>query len=158
MRSSTVRERSAMARPAILAMLAILAGAAPAWADPSFPRGPGFYFNPYNFGVFLLVYLIWVRLCSWVDQDVNDVGLEPLPWNPLVVGAGAAGFLAIWIAPQFWVGVAIFAVIFSACFGWYAYARNQRVDKEERILTTQHLQGLLSRYLRLNFRREVRQK
>jgi general secretion pathway protein E len=147
-----------MAPPAILAMLAILAGAAPAWAEPSFPRGPGFYFNPYNFGIFLLAYMGWMRLCSWVDQDINDVGLEPLPWNPLVVGAGAAGFLAVWIAPQFWVGLAVFAALFAACFGWYAYTRNQRVDKEDRILTKQHLQGLASRYLRLNFRREARQK
>src|SRR5947208_14758583 len=139
MRKSTERERSAAARAAGMATLAVLVGAAPAWAEPSFPRGPGFYFNPYNFGIFVLVYFVWVRLCSWVDEDVNDVGLEPIPWNPLVVGAGAAGLLAIWIAPQFWAGLAIFVVIFGGVFGYYAYTRNLRVDKEARILTAQHL-------------------
>src|SRR6266496_1278846 len=132
MRNSTERERSTTARAAGLAILAVLAGAAPAWAEPSFPRGTGYYYNPYNFGIFLLAYLLWVRLCSWVDEDVNDVGLEPIPWNPLLVGAGAAGLLAVWIAPQFWIGLTIFLVLLAGAFGFYAYTRNRRVDQDER--------------------------
>src|SRR5688572_5297879 len=47
---------------ACLAILLLLAGASRAWAAPSFPRGPGYYFNPYFLGVFAAGYLIWVRL------------------------------------------------------------------------------------------------
>src|SRR5438874_554478 len=102
MRILLERGRCAALRPGLLAALVLLAAAAPAQAQ-TFPRGPGFYFSPYNLGIFLAAYFLWIRLCAWMDRDAPAVGLETSPWNPLMVGAGAAGLVALWIAPQFWI-------------------------------------------------------
>ena len=158
MRRREDHDVSAWRRAARWAALVILAGAAPAWADPSFPRGPGFYYSPYHFGIFVLAYLLWVRLTSWVDRDAQDLGLETVTWNPLLVGAGAAGVLAVWIAPQFWIGLPIFLVLSLGSFGLYAYLRNQRVETDEQILTAQHLKKLAARYLRMKFSRDSHRK
>ena len=148
---------AAVSRPGWLATLTILVTAAPVWADPTFPRGPGFYFNPYHLGIFAAAYLLWVRLTSWVDRDALELGLETSPWNPLLVGAGAAGLIAVWIAPSFWIGLPIFLALFFGAFGFYAQMRNGRVAKDERILTPQHLKKLAARYLKLKFGRVAEQ-
>jgi type II secretory ATPase GspE/PulE/Tfp pilus assembly ATPase PilB-like protein len=141
-------------------MLAVLTQDAPLLAQAllaqaTFPRGPGYYFNPYNLGIFFLVYLLWIRLTSWVDGDAQDLGLETATWNGLMVGGGAAGLLALWIAPGFWIGFPIFLALFAGAFGLYAWTRNQRVDKDERILTAKHLKKLAARYLRFKFGKEA---
>ncbi len=149
---------AAWKRPGWLAALALFAAAAPAWAEPTFPRGPGYYFNPYHLGAFTLAYLLWVRLTSWVDSDAPDVGLETSPWNPMLVGAGGIGLLAVWIAPHFMIGLPIFLTLVFVAFGIYAHTRNGRVAKDERILTAQHLKKLATRYLKLKFGKETQQK
>src|SRR5687767_12223840 len=150
----TRARRASLFRVGPLAWLAVLTLDAPLWAQGVFPRGPGYYFNPYNLGIFALVYFLWVRLTSWVDRDAQDLGLETGTWNSFMVGGGAAGLLALWIAPSFWIGFPIFIALFIASFGLYAYTRNQRVDKEERILTVKHLKKLATRYLRFKFGKE----
>ncbi|MCS7046058.1 MAG: GspE/PulE family protein [Gemmataceae bacterium] len=127
--------------------------AAPAAAQ-EFPRGPGFYFNPYHLGVFLAAYLLWVQLCNFVDRDAQNLQLSRTPWNPLMVGLGAAGLLALWLVPNFWLGLPLFLVPFVAVFVLYARWRNEEVPKEERILTPQHWRKLAAKYLRLRFREE----
>lgn len=149
MRSLSDSVGSFVRRPAWMAALIVFGCAAPAWAQSTFPRGPGLYFNPYHLTSFALTYLLWVRLCGWVDHDAQDLGIETSPWNPLLVGAGALGLLAVWIAPQFWIGLPIFLVLFASVFGLYAHIRNQQVPKDKRILTPLHLKKLAARYLRI---------
>lgn len=155
MRNSGQRSSFSSAWP--LALLVVGAYAAPACADP-FPRGPGYYFNPYYLGAFVAAYFVWVRLTGWVDEDAQHFGLETNTWNPLMIGAGAAGVLAVWIAPQFVIGLPIFLALNLGAFGLYAYLRNQRVNKDDRILTVKHLKQLAGTYLRLRFGKEVEHK
>src|SRR2546423_14799350 len=65
-------------------------------AAASFPRGEGFYYNPFKFLAVLIVYLCWVRTCWWVDQDARHLKLPRKTWNPLLLGTGLLGFLAVW--------------------------------------------------------------
>src|SRR5436309_15196703 len=63
-------------------------------AAPSFPRGEGFYYNPFKFLAVLVVYLCWVRTCWWVDVDARALKLPRKTWNPLLLGSALRGLLA----------------------------------------------------------------
>ena len=69
-----------------------------------FPRGPGFYFNPFKFFAVIAVYMIWVKTTWWVDSDCRQVGLPTIRWNPIMLGCGLAGLLLVWSVPVFMAG------------------------------------------------------
>ncbi|MBI3408529.1 MAG: type II/IV secretion system protein [Planctomycetes bacterium] len=145
------RRPDCLAQSFLLALTLILGADQLLWAQqPSFPRGPGFYFSIYKLAAILLIYFIWVSLCSWVDSDSQDLKLDTFLWNPLMTTAGALGLIAVWIIPFFWLGLLAFILFFVGIGLWYANIRNQKVRYDERVLTKKHLRSLLRRYLRLN--------
>jgi type II secretory ATPase GspE/PulE/Tfp pilus assembly ATPase PilB-like protein len=114
-----------------------------------FPRGDGFYFDPVKLLLVAGVYLAWVRVCWWVDQDARALKQKPRFWNPLVLAGGLLGLLMVWLVPFFPVSFG-FLVLF--CVGpalVYVSKRNEAVDPEDRVLTIRHLRELGRRWLRL---------
>src|SRR5712672_1872202 len=83
--------------------LLLLPGLAEA-ADASFPRGTGFYFNLFKLGAYVLVYFAWLRLTSWVQQEVQLRQLPAEIWNPAVLAGGVVGLLWVWLVPWFLLG------------------------------------------------------
>jgi type II secretory ATPase GspE/PulE/Tfp pilus assembly ATPase PilB-like protein len=134
---------------ATAALLAAFPGEAAA-AD-LFPRGPGFYFSIPALVVTLLLYLLWVRTCWWVDKDCKSVGMPAWTWNPLMWGAGLIGFLVIWLLPIVLVSFCVFLALFLTTTLAYVNLRNQKVPDGEKVLTKRHLQELAERYLKLRF-------
>ena len=66
----SARRPDLLARSISLALALLLCADQFLWAQqPTFPRGPGFYFSIYKIAAILLVYFVWVNLCSWVDID-----------------------------------------------------------------------------------------
>jgi type II secretory ATPase GspE/PulE/Tfp pilus assembly ATPase PilB-like protein len=108
----------------------------------AFPRGPGFYFNPYKFVAVLIVYLIWVRTCWWVDKDAQEVKLSTDRWNPILLGCGAVGLLLVEVVPVFWASWFALVTLFLAPTLLYVGTRNQLVPEEERVLTPDHMRRL----------------
>jgi len=138
------------------ALVVWLAAAALVLGDPGavwaqFPRGPGYYYNPYKLAAFLVVFLGWLKLSSWLDKDTQDLGLDTSPWNPMMLVAGVLGTSAVWLMSSLAVGLSAFVALFLGAFGFYAYVRNQRVSDEDKILTPDHLKGLATKYLRIRF-------
>jgi type II secretory ATPase GspE/PulE/Tfp pilus assembly ATPase PilB-like protein len=118
-------------------------------AEPSFPRGPGFYFNLLKLVPFVLVYLSWVATCHWVDLDARDLKLPAARWNGLMLGCGLAGLLVVWLLPWFWLSVVALLVLYATPSLAYVNLRNQRVPPPDRVLTQNHLADLAERYLKL---------
>src|SRR5689334_5557868 len=54
------------------ALSVLLLPAVAAAAEGGFPRGPGFYFNPFKILAVVLVYVAWMRIVWWVDQDAAE--------------------------------------------------------------------------------------
>jgi type II secretory ATPase GspE/PulE/Tfp pilus assembly ATPase PilB-like protein len=105
------------------------------FAAPTFPRGPGFYFDPYKLGALAITFLLWVKLCAWVDADAHQYHIDSVFWNSLLLGAGVAGFLLIWIMGGFWFMLFVGIVGVGGAAGWYINTRNRRAPEEERMLT-----------------------
>jgi type II secretory ATPase GspE/PulE/Tfp pilus assembly ATPase PilB-like protein len=130
-----------------LLLLALLPG--DVLAAGAFPRGPGFYFHPGKFLAVLAVYLIWVRSCWWVDQDARALKQPTLLWNPLLLGGGLAGLLAVWVLPLFPAAFLILLVLCLAPALAYVARRNEQVEPARRVLTPRHLRAVARRWLRL---------
>ncbi len=68
-------------------------------AAESMPRGEGGYYHPLKFLAFLGVFLLWVRLCWWVDMDSRELKQPTEYWNGFVFGCGALGLVFSWMVP-----------------------------------------------------------
>jgi type II secretory ATPase GspE/PulE/Tfp pilus assembly ATPase PilB-like protein len=119
-------------------------------AETTFPRGPGFYFDPIKLGLFLLIYLLWVYTCFWVDQDARQLKLPRPAWNPIMLFCGLGGMLVVWLLPS-WFGIPLVLLLLLFLSPTLAYVsqRNEKVEEEEKVLTRRHLRLLLSRLLGL---------
>src|SRR5689334_14652075 len=93
----------------------------------AFPRGPGFYFSVGKLLLVLLVYLLWVRTCWWVNQDARDLALPAEVWGPAVLAAGVVGLLLVWIVPLFWVSWPLLLLLYAAPVLAYVSTRNDAV-------------------------------
>ncbi len=116
-----------------------------------FPRGDGFYFHPIKLALVLVIYLMWVRTCWWVDQDCRELKLSAAKWNPLILGCGVAGLLLVWGVPVFWVACLALGTLYVAPTLLYVGTRNEIVSEDKRVLTPRHLKELAAKYLSLKF-------
>lgn len=140
-------------------MIASLLGIAGAWSHhaapyalllaDNFPRGPGFYYSISKLFAIVFLYLIWVKACAWVNEDVKELSLPENVWNPVMIGSGMVGLLFVWLFPAFWVSFVLLVIVFLSSTLAYVNVRNQRVSEEDQVLTERHLRELLEMYLRI---------
>ena len=92
----------------------VLAQNAPAPTLPSIDRGPGGYLSLVKLGLIAVVFLVWVRAADWINRDsvklVRRLEMDPVVWNPILVGSFLIGFLCAISVPMFLVGYPIYVV------------------------------------------------
>ena len=135
--------------PFISALVLLLAPTLASAAEPSFPRGSGYYFNFVKLVPLFLVYLCWLRTCWWVDTDARELKLPLETWNPLMFLTGIAGTVVIWLLPWFFISLPLLLILYLTPTLAYVNLRNQEVDPEDRVLTRRHLRSLARRLLGL---------
>ncbi|MFO0844629.1 MAG: GspE/PulE family protein [Gemmataceae bacterium] len=123
-----------------------------------FPRGPGFYYNPFKFFLILAVYLAWIRTAWWVDQDCREVGLPTARWNPLMLGTGLLGLAMAWGAPVFYAGFFALVMLYAGPTLFYVGSRNNLVDDAEKVLTPRHLRRLMRKTFGIGGKEKVEEK
>jgi len=150
------REVSRRACSLAVAAAAVAGHAAPACAQAIAPAalplaqsgwsGPGFYFSLLKLTAFIALYLLWVKIGDWVNQDVQRLHLSTKLWNPLVFFVFAVGYgIAFVLIPIFAVGIFLAALAVFVPFIVYVVHRNGKVDREERVLTPLHLRKVIGR-------------
>ncbi len=120
------------------------------WATP-FPRGEGFYFHLYALGFFIAIYASWIHLSSWVDDDVDTVGLDAKFWNIVVISGAIVGGLVFCSCPKPILSFAGLILGAFAPIGVYIYFRNLEVPEEGKLFTPAHFQSLAEKYLKMRF-------
>ncbi|MEY4946102.1 MAG: hypothetical protein RIR22_803 [Planctomycetota bacterium] len=120
------------------------------WATP-FPRGEGFYFHLYALGFFIAIYASWIHLSSWVDDDVDTVGLDAKFWNMVVISGAIIGGLVFWNCPKPILSFAGLILGAFAPIGVYIYFRNLEVPEEGKLFTPTHFRFLAEKYLKMRF-------
>ena len=129
-----------------------------AFGADTFPRGAGFYFSVPKLLALLLVYICWVRTCTWVDKDSRSLGLTVDLWNGLLLAGAAVGLLIVWVLPFFLASFVLFVVLYLTPTLMYVSLRNQKVSEDDKVLTARHLKGLAESYLKLKFERENKEE
>jgi type II secretory ATPase GspE/PulE/Tfp pilus assembly ATPase PilB-like protein len=132
----------------LFAVVMTLAYPAALLAAQNFPRGPGFYYDPFKLVFMAAALLGWIKLCAWVDLDAHRYSIPALKWNSILLAAGVAGFLLIWTVGVFWP-MLIFTVagVCGAAYG-YIRLRNRRAAVEDQLFNKAHLDRLREQYLK----------
>jgi len=116
-----------------------------------FPRGDGFSFNLQSLVLFVAIYLGFIRLNVWVNDDSEDCGLDREGWNFIfLVSAILSGSIFFTTAKPL---LSWFALIggFLTTSVIYVIRRNIQVDDSKKIFTPEHFQSLAGRYLKIDF-------
>jgi len=104
----------------------------------------GGYISPIKLAVFLILFFLWLSLINWVYKDAQTVGTKETFWTGIVVGVGAAATIIWLIVPVFIVGMLFYLVAVGAASANYVIHRNAKVADFNRVLTAEHIKGLLS--------------
>ncbi len=123
-------------------------------SDGDFPRGGGFYFSLLKLLPLVFVYLFWVRITWWADQDARKLKLPHEMWNPILLGSGIVGLLIVWLFPWFLLSFPVLLALFLGPALAYINQRNGVVPEAHRVLTGPHLRDLAARYLGIGRARE----
>ncbi len=135
-----------LARLAWIAVLIVLAMPDVLLAAPTFPRGPGFYFDPFKLVGLTVSLLAWIKVCAWVDLDCHRYKIDPIFWNSLLLGGGVLGFLLIWNLSIFWFTVILAWGFVAVPAYWYITVRNRRADPEDQLFNQAFFERLYQKY------------
>lgn len=90
--------------------------------------------------VIVMLILIWVRSCDWINQDTQIYDLGYGTWNPIELFPFLA-ILLLFVFPivvglaNFWIGFGLLFVCYLACFIPYVLLRNKAVELHQRVFT-----------------------
>ncbi len=94
--------------------------------------------------IMLMMTLPWLRLAAWVNEDALLARANRKKWNALTVAGGTLGLLLWLVMPFYIVGMLFYLVLGAGGLLAYVAYRNDRVEPEMKVLTREHLSGLLA--------------
>lgn len=107
-------------------------------------RGPGWYFAIWKILLFVVSFLVWVKLADFVNRDSQEVAEEtrmpPEVWNPIMVFSYFAGFLFVISFPFFFLGFPLYLIAMVAPFIAYVVQRNGRVAPDDKLFSKERRQ------------------
>ena len=101
------------------------------------------YVNPLKLLTIGVLVALWALYAQWVDKDTLRVNTYRIIWNMVTLFTGVIALALLLFLPEFWAGVAAFAVIQGALTAIYVVHRNGLVEAEDRVCTPQHIQRLM---------------
>ncbi|MGD9855869.1 MAG: GspE/PulE family protein [Planctomycetaceae bacterium] len=109
--------------------------------------GAASYFSLWKLALVIALFLGWVWLSKWVDDDARGLKVRPAYWNTLVFVGGLAAMLLLLTVPKYAVGFLFGILGCGVPVGMYINERNQRVPDTSKLLTPHHLRKLAQRHL-----------
>ena len=128
------------------------------FAAPTFPRGTGFYFDPYKLGALAITFLAWIKLCAWVDLDAHRYRIDTIFWNSLLLAGGVAGFLLMASLASFWLATTLFWLFVSAPAAWYLTKRNRRAEAEDQLFNKEFFLRWYAKYFAVGLKKDPKEK
>jgi len=108
-------------------------------------RSSGHYLSWFWIVLWLLYFVAWFYVLDWMAKDLVFVGEKPESWNLLVFSSGALPVVMSYILSPSFLWFVIGLLLWLGCVGFYIYFRNGLVVVEERVMTSQHINHVLSR-------------
>jgi len=106
----------------------------------------GTYTSIIEFVTFIVFFFLWLMLLNWVYSDATAVETKTVFWTGLIFGAGVATTIVWLILPAKFtiIAMALYLIAVGATALAYVKHRNTQVLDVDRVLTIQHIKGLLS--------------
>lgn len=105
----------------------------------------GGYMSIAKFAVFIVLFLMWLPLVSWIFADALEVRTAEVKWTLAALVAGAVGLIVWTLLPVFLVGLIVFVVLAGATALAYVFHRNTLVLEFDKVLTASHIKKVLTR-------------
>lgn len=118
----------------------------------TFQRGDGLMFSNGKLFVYVVLYFLWVRTISWVDQDARTFSLPRSNWNLILIASATIGMLVVWLIPLFVVAFVLSVLCYASPFFIYVSQRNQKVPAALKVFTKAHMR----RWFRKNLGMEIK--
>ena len=93
--------------------------------------------------IFMALFFLWLPVLSWVFEDAKAIGTNEVLWTGIVLGTWAAVAVIWLVVPLFVMGVLFYLIAAGASSLGYVMHRNARVAAFDRVLTVDHIKGLL---------------
>jgi type II secretory ATPase GspE/PulE/Tfp pilus assembly ATPase PilB-like protein len=113
---------------------------------PAVPQR-GWYINLFGFVLIVCVFFLWAHTTYWVDEDARALKVGSLFWNGVMILSGFAGFLLVFIMPNFLLGLLILLTSYALPFSLYVKEHNDRVPEASKIFTPRHIRQVATRML-----------
>jgi type II secretory ATPase GspE/PulE/Tfp pilus assembly ATPase PilB-like protein len=104
----------------------------------------GAYISILKLAVFVIGFFAWLPLIKWVNEDAVKVRTNAYKWTTTVFLAGAIGSLVWLLIPLFVIGLLMYIIAVGASAIIYVMHRNSLVDEFQKVLTVEHIKGLLT--------------
>lgn len=105
----------------------------------------GWYINLWGYVPIIGLFFLFVHTTYWVSEDSQALKLNSEMWNMIVFLVGVVGFVAVFSLPMFLLGLLALLAAYGVPLGLYVHERNQRVPDSAKVMTPQHIQGLIIR-------------
>ena len=93
--------------------------------------------------IFLGLFFPLFPLLSWIHNDAESIEERSLLWTGMILGSAAAAILIWLVVPFFIVGMLFYIAAVGASAYAYIKSRNEQVMETEKVLTAEHIKGLL---------------
>lgn len=107
----------------------------------------GWYFDLIGMVMIIGLFYLWAHTTHWVDEDARALKIGSHFWNGIMILSGFAGFMLVFIMPNFFLGLLLLLACYVGPFALYVKEHNDRVPAGSRIFTPQHIQGVAIRML-----------
>jgi len=104
----------------------------------------GEYISIIKFVIVLVLFFPWIALVNWVYDDAKATGENERLWSGIILTTGVVSILIWLLIPLFIVGLIFYLIAVGAVSLSYIMHRNAKVPNHEKLLTADHIMGLLS--------------
>ncbi len=94
--------------------------------------------------IFLILFFAWLPLLGWVYRDAKETASKETLWTGVLLVSGAIAAIIWLVVPVFIVGMLLYSVAVGLTAISYVKHRNTKVLEFDRVLTAEHIKGLLS--------------
>ncbi len=104
----------------------------------------GGYLSIVKFVILLLGFFAVLPLVTWVFNDAKSIRSNEKRWTGILLIAITALLLLWMVLPSFWIGLVIYLVVIGTISGMYIIHRNSQVPVFDKVLTVDHIKGLIA--------------
>ena len=102
--------------------------------------GPGKYFDPIKLLLYVMLFLLWVAVTSWINADQERQRRENREaFNLFLLLLYGVGGTAVFFIPMFWAAFSLTFLIWLVPSLVYVVIRNKPLPPGDKVLTREHL-------------------